>query len=42
VADDTEVAEEEARVLEFQRSLDKAMPRPWETAEDVTRLPLQW
>jgi hypothetical protein len=42
VADDTEVAEEEARVLDFQRSLDKSGPRPWETSEEIVRLPLEW
>lgn len=42
VAGDTEVAEEEARVLEFQRALDKGRPRPWETSPDIKRLPLPW
>lgn len=42
VADDTAVAEEEARVLEFQRTLDKTTPRPWDTSADVERLPLPW
>src|SRR3954453_23023328 len=30
VPDDAEVAEEEARVLEFQKGLDKGQPRPWD------------
>ena len=42
VAGDVEVSEEEARVLEFQRTLDKASPRPWETAPEIERLPLPW
>lgn len=42
VADDAAVSEEEARVLEFQRTLDKGGPRPWELAEDVERQPLPW
>lgn len=41
-AGDVEVAEEEARVLEFQRALDKDRPRPWETSDDIERLPLPW
>jgi hypothetical protein len=28
--DDAQVAEEEARVLAFQRALDKVAPRPWD------------
>jgi hypothetical protein len=42
VADDVAVAEEETRVLDFQRTLDKAVPRPWETSDEVERLPLAW
>lgn len=42
VADDVAVAEEEARVLEFQRTLDKAQPRPWDTAADIERQPITW
>ena len=42
VADDATVAEEEARVLEFQRALDKSRPRPWETSDEVERRPLAW
>ena len=42
VADDRTVAEEEARVLTFQRALDKTGPRPWETSPAVDRLPLPW
>jgi len=42
VADDVEVAEEEARVLAFQQALDKTEPRPWESAPGIERLPLPW
>ena len=42
VADDVAVAEEEARVLDFQRSLDKSKPRPWETSDEVDRQPNSW
>ena len=42
VADDVAVAEEEARVLEFQRALDKSKPRPWDTSDEVERRPLAW
>lgn len=42
VAGDREVAEEEARVLAFQRTLDKDAPRPWETSDEIERLPLAW
>ena len=42
VAGDTEVAEEEARVLAFQRSLDKTAPPPWEISTLIRRLPLPW
>ena len=42
VIGDVEVAEEEARVLEFQRILDKTGPRPWETSDEVERRPLEW
>ena len=42
VAGDTEVAEEEARVLAFQRTLAKDAPRPWETSSEIERLPLPW
>jgi hypothetical protein len=43
VANDVEVAEEEARVLEFQRRLDKDAPRPWDTAPVPRRAPgLPW
>ena len=42
VAGDREVAEEEARVLEFQRGLDKTRPRPWETSPDIERQPNAW
>jgi hypothetical protein len=38
--DDDAVAEEEARVLDYQRTLDKAAPRPWDhLASDE---PLPW
>jgi hypothetical protein len=39
---DAEVAEEEARVLAFQQTLDKAAPRPWDEADVPVRGPLQW
>ncbi len=42
VASDVEVAAEEARVLRFQRALDKAVPRPWDTSVEIGRLPLPW
>ncbi len=42
VAGDTEVAEEEAQVLGFQRTLDKSAARPWDTAFELERLPLTW
>ena len=42
VAGDTEVAEEEARVLAFQRALAKDEPRPWDTSSEIERLPLPW
>jgi hypothetical protein len=42
VADDVEVAQEEARVLDFQRTLDKGRPRPWETSPEIEQLPLSW
>jgi hypothetical protein len=42
VAGDTEVAEEEARVLAFQRTMAKDEPRPWETSPEIERLPLSW
>ena len=42
VAGDAEVAEEETRVLEFQRRLDKAGPRPWEVSPEVVRQPIYW
>ncbi|MCU1455496.1 MAG: hypothetical protein JWN46_3642 [Acidimicrobiales bacterium] len=41
-ADDDAVAAEEQRVLDFQRSLDKDGPRPWETADVPTTGPLPW
>ena len=40
--DDDAVAEEEARVLDFQRGLDKGAPRPWEVADVPTVEPLPW
>ena len=40
--DDAEVAEEEQRVLDFQRTLDKAAPRPWDAADVPTKSPLPW
>lgn len=39
---DSEVAEEEMRVLEFQRTLDKAAPRPWDIADVPEKAPLVW
>ena len=36
------IAEEEARVLDFQRSLDKDQPRPWELSDVPRKLPLPW
>ena len=42
VAGDAEVAEEEARVLAFQRTLAKDEARPWETSPEIERLPLPW
>jgi hypothetical protein len=42
VADDAAVAEEESRVLEFQRQLDKTGPRPWDVSDDVERQPIAW
>ncbi len=40
--DDGQVAEEEARVLEFQKTIDKAGPRCWDLAEVPAKQPLQW
>ncbi len=40
--DDDEVAEEEARVLAFQKTLDKHAPRPWDLAPIPEKLPLEW
>ena len=40
--DDREVAEEEARVLEFQRVLDKAATRCWDLADVPLKQPLPW
>jgi len=39
---DSEVAEEEAAVLEFQRLLDKSALRPWELAPVPTKSALRW
>jgi hypothetical protein len=39
---DDEVAAEEAAVLEYQRSLDKAAARPWELAHVPAKRPLVW
>lgn len=39
---DAEVAEEEARVLEFQQALDKAAARPWDEADTPSKGPLEW
>ena len=40
--DDDDVAEEETRVLEFQRLCDKEAPRPWSVAEVPAKEPLTW
>ena len=42
VAGDVEVAKEETRVLDFQRTLDKAGPRPWDASAEIEKLPLPW
>lgn len=42
VAGDVEVADEEARVLEFQRHLDKRGVRPWDTSPAIEKLALPW
>jgi hypothetical protein len=39
---DTEVAEEETRVLDFQRQLDKAAPRPWDDGSIPVDDTLPW
>jgi hypothetical protein len=39
---DNEVSDEESAVLEFQRLLDKAAPRPWDTALVPTKGVLRW
>lgn len=39
---DAEVAEEEATVLEFQRTIEKAAPRCWDLAEVPLKQPLPW
>ena len=39
---DDEVAAEEAAVLEFQRTLDKAAPRPWDVADVPAKGPMPW
>lgn len=40
--DDDAVAYEEARVLEFQRTLDKQSARPWDLADVPAKEPLVW
>ena len=40
--DDAQVAEEEARVLAFQRTLDKRAPRPWDLADVPKKSDLPW
>ncbi len=40
--DDAQVAEEEAMVLRFQGTLDKAALRPWDLAEVPAKAPLRW
>jgi hypothetical protein len=42
LAGDVEVSQEEAAVLEFQRLLMKAEPRPWDVAAVPTKMPLRW
>jgi hypothetical protein len=39
---DAEVADEEAAVLEFQRSIDKVAARPWDLATVPTKARLRW
>jgi hypothetical protein len=39
---DVEVSEEEAMVLDFQRTLDKAAPRPWDAAGIPVEHTLPW
>jgi hypothetical protein len=39
---DDEVAREEATVLAFQRTIDKAQPRPWDLADVPEKAPLPW
>jgi hypothetical protein len=39
---DDEVAEEESRVLAYQRTLDKGAPRPWDVAEVPAKGPMPW
>lgn len=39
---DAQVAEEEATVLRFQGTIDKAAPRPWDLAEVPAKAPLRW
>ncbi len=40
--DDAQVAEEEATVLRFQGTLDKAALRPWDLAEVPAKALLRW
>jgi hypothetical protein len=40
--DDAAVAHEEARVLDFQRALDKEAARPWDLADVPAKEPLVW
>jgi hypothetical protein len=42
VPDDAEVAEEEQRILEFQATLDKTGPRPWDLADIPRKEPISW
>jgi len=42
VPDDVQVAEEETAILDFQRSLDKRSPRPWDLAAVPSKAPLSW
>jgi hypothetical protein len=39
---DDDVADEEARVLDFQRDLAKDQPRPWDTGDVAVERSLPW
>jgi hypothetical protein len=42
IPDDAAVAEEERRVLDFQRTLDKDGARPWDVADVPAKSDLDW